>query len=136
MSDRGRTVLNHADTVFLATMIDSFMELVQKPQGRLRRMLDKSHPGSFDDQILAAAFYLLGACYCRGKGLKAHPRSKTQMVFLEVLRTVIEATFKEANARRHLYPNLSGTLGRGVAAVELDRIIRGFHLGSDESGES
>lgn len=136
MSDRKRTILNHADTVFLATRIDNFIELVQEPQGCFRRMLDKSYPGSFDRQIIAAAFYLLGVCYCRGKGLKEHPRSKTQMVFLEVLSTVIEAIGKEVNARRHLYPNLSGALGRREAVVELDEIIRGFHLSSDESGES
>lgn len=131
MSKRNKTC-PLADMVFLANRIDTFVELVQDPQGFFKRYPDEILPGSLDHQLIAAAFYLLVDCYLRSKGLKAHPRSKTQIAFMEALTEVAEAVIKEVKARPYMYPKLSGLLGRGEAAIELDLLMQGFHFDSGE----
>lgn len=124
--------LNHPDMVFLANKIDTFLDLVQDPQGYFKRNPDDILPASFDHQITAMALYLLGDCYLRGKGLKLHHRSKTWESAMEALSAVMKAVAKEVKARPYMYPKLSGVLGRGEAAIELDLILQGFNL---EKGE-
>jgi len=69
----------NADTVFLAHRLDTFMDLVQDPKGYFERNPDAILPESWDLKIISAALYLLSDCYLRGKGLKYHPASKTQV---------------------------------------------------------
>ncbi len=127
--------LNHADMVFLAKRINTFVDLVQDPQDYFHRNPDAILPESLDLKITAAALYLLVDCYLRGKGLKAHPRSRTQMLFMEALSQVMNAVDQEVDARPYMYPKLSGALGRGQAAVELDLLIDGYSLWSTEEDE-
>jgi len=122
----------HGDIVMLAHRIDTFVEVVQDPKGYFKRNPDEILPGSLDHQITAAAFYLLGDCYLRGKGFKDHPRSKTQVEFMEALAEVMESVSTEVRNRPYMYPKLFGLLGRGEAAIELDLLMQGFNLNSGE----
>jgi len=123
--------VNKPDMVFLTTRIDTFVELVQDPQGYFTRNPDAELPESLDLKIIAAALYLLVDCYLRGQGLKQHPRSSTRHRASEVMAAVRQ----EFAARPYMYPKLDGALGRGQAAVDLDFILQGFSLwsmGDDE----
>lgn len=118
--------LNHSDMVFLAKRINTFVDLAQDPQGYFNRNPDDILPESLDLKITAAALYLLVDCYLRGKGLKYHPRSSTQERAMDALTAVMEAVDQEVDDRPYMYPKLSGTLGRGQAAVELDLLLQGY----------
>ena len=116
------------DIVFLASRINTFIDLVQDPQGYFNRNPDEILPESLDLKIAAASLYLLVDCYLRGQGIKTHPRSSTQGQAIEILAAVWEGVNKEVEARPHMYPKLIGALGRGQAAVELDLRLQGYSL--------
>lgn len=124
--------MNESDMVFLAGRVDTFIDLVQDPQGYFKRHQDTILPESLDLKMLAAAIYLLVDCYLRGKGLKYHPRSKTWVGAIKALYEVWNAINNEVKARPYLYPKLQGALARGEAAVELDWLIDGYSKWSEE----
>ena len=121
-------MVNKADMVFLAKRMDTFMDLVQDPQGYFSRNPDLILPESLDLKITAAALYLLVDCYLRGQGLRIHPRSSTQERAMGAITAVMEAIDQEVADRPYMYPKLKGALGRGQAAVELDVMLQGFSL--------
>ena len=120
------------DIVFLANRINTFIDLVQDPQGFFNRVLDGMPPKSLDIMINAASLYLLVDCYLRGRGLKIHPRSSTQDEAMETLVAVMQAIDEEVEARPYRYPKLIGVMGRGQAAIELDSMLQGFSLWATE----
>lgn len=122
------TKLNKPDMVFLASRIDTFVDLVQDPRRYFNRNPDAILPESLDLKITAAALYLLVDCYLRGQGLRNHPRSSTQQRAMEALTAVMGAVDQEVEARPYMYPKLKEALGRGQAAVDLDLIVQGFSL--------
>lgn len=124
--------MNKPDIIFLADRIDTFVDLVQNPQGYFKRNKDAILPESLDLKIIAAALYLLGDCYFRGKGLSLHPRSKTREIAMEALAATMNAIHKEVEARPYLYPKLSGVFGRGEAAVEFDLLLNGYSKWQEE----
>ncbi len=121
-----------ADVVFLAKRMDTFVDLVQDPQSYFNRNPDAILPESLDLKITAAALYLLVDCYLRGKGLRMHPRSKTEVAAMEGMTAAMEAVDQEVADRPHMYPKLQGALGRGQAAVELDFMVQGYSLWATE----
>lgn len=124
--------LDKADMVFLANRMDTFVDLVQDPQGYFNRNPDSGLPESLDLKISAAALYLLVDCYLRGQGLRIHPRSSTHARALEAMLAAMEAVDQEVEARPYMYPKLKGVLGRAQAAVDLDRMVQGFSLWATE----
>ena len=123
---------NKPDIVFLASRINTFIDVVQDPQGFFNRVLDGMPPKSLDLMINAVSLYLLVDCYLRGRGLKIHPRSSTQDEAMETLVAMMQAVDEEVAARPYMYPKLSGVMGRGQAAVELDSILQSFSLWAEE----
>jgi len=115
-----------ADIIFLTDRMDTFVDLVQDPQGYFSRNPDAILPESFDLKITAAALYLLVDCYLRGQGLKNHPRSSTQARAMEAMTTVWAAMVQEVAARPYMYPKLNEALGRGQASVEIDLLLQGY----------
>ena len=127
--------INHSDAVFLSHQMDTFLEFVADPQAYFDRFPDPILPKSFDHYKLAMALHLLGECYFRSKGLKLHPRSKTEGQAMDALLELIKALTEEVKVRPHMYPALSGVLGRGEAAIEMDLILQGFKLEKGEEGD-
>ena len=128
--------LNKADMVFMANRINTFVDLVQDPQGYFARPLPDGLPESFDLKVTGAALYLLVDCYLRGQGFRMHPRSKTNEIAMEAMTAVMEAVDQEVEDRPHMYPKLEGAIGRGRAAVELDLVTQGYSLWEKEPDEA
>ncbi len=126
--------INHSDAVFLSHQLDTFLEFVADPQAYVDRFPDPILPASFDHYKLAMALHLLADCYFRSKGLKLHPRSKTEGQAMDALLELINAVTEEVKVRPHMYPKLSGVLGRGEAAIELDLLMQGFHFEAENKG--
>jgi len=124
--------LNHADMVFLAKRINTFVDLVQDPRGYFNRHPDVILPESLDLKITSAALYLLVDCYLRGKGLKDHPRSSTQERARDALAAVWEAVEQEVEGRPYMYPKFHEALGRGRASIDLDLLLQGYSLWATE----
>lgn len=118
------------DIVFMASMIETFVKLLENPERFYKE--STGLPESDDLRITSAALYFLGDCYLRGMGLKMHPASKTRVEAMEALAGLWDGINKEIEARTFLYPRLSGLIGRGKAAVELEWLVNGYSRWSDE----
>ena len=120
--------MEKADMIFLASRINTFIDLVQDPQGYFNRNPDAILPESLDLNITSAALYLLVDCYLRGKGLNPHPRSSTRERARDALTAVWEAVEQEVEGRPYRYPKLHEAIGRGQASIELDLLLQGYSL--------
>jgi hypothetical protein len=119
--------MKKADVIFLASKMNSFLEVVEDPKAFRKSPSDISLipiPDCFDLRILSIALLLLGDTYLRAKGLIFHPRSNTKEIFMEALTSLLNRVWDEAKRRPYLYPKLSAAIRRSEAATELDSIIQ------------
>lgn len=79
--------VTRSDAADLAYQFDKFLELVEDPDKYFKDH-NKMLPESRDMKALAAALFLLGDCYLRGRGLNLNPRSKTSGMAVEGLASM------------------------------------------------
>lgn len=121
--EKRESIINKSDMKFLAKKFEAFIEFAGDPQRYFEKNVDDpACVGSSDSKVLAMAMFLLCDTYLRGKGINAHHRSKTQLIFLDMLSQVWEGIRDEIESRPYRYPESFGSFGRSMAAVEIDWI--------------